>query len=110
MSITPQDGPSTVRFKVSPYVAFIMSGSDIVSEHGGGYDVTIGEEYRKKPNGGTWRLSGRALRDLAEFCEALAISEADGGNQSGARSLGKHRERALEAARDLLVLEGEVAR
>jgi hypothetical protein len=100
----------TTKFKVSPYVEYVMSGSDIINLDpdtlggpGGGYDPLIAEEYHRSPKKpkGTYVLTRNALLDLAEFCQALAISESQSENYSGARSLDKHAERAFAAAREL---------
>lgn len=100
----------TAAVKVSRFVAGVMSGSDIaVPESGSGYDPLIGHEYRRTGghNGGTYRLTAPALRDLAEFCDCLAIPEEQGGgmngtgNPSGARALRSLAEKCLKLSTDL---------
>jgi hypothetical protein len=97
---------STRRLRISPYVLYETSGSDISNSQAdppaGGYDVSIALELeRLGGKGGTIELSAPALRDLAEWCDALTISVSQGGNPAGARSLAALAEKALRLAAEL---------
>jgi hypothetical protein len=96
---------STARIKISAYVGFIASGSDISNpeaDPASGYDDGLVRELaRVGTRGGTVTLTSAGLRDLAEFCDALAVAEAQGGNPSGARALDGLGSRCLALAIDL---------
>jgi hypothetical protein len=91
---------NTASVRVSPAVAFVMSGSDISNPSArSGYDESIAAEFvRTGVNGGTYQLSAIALADLAEFCNDLAVAESNGGSPSTARALRLCRDNALAAA------------
>lgn len=99
---------ATTSFKVSRFIQDEMSGSAI-SDHdghmggqpGGGYDPLIAQEYNRPNNKDRFNLTANALRDLAEFLEAMTLVSAQNGNTAGARSCETHRARALAAAREL---------
>jgi len=79
---------AAAALRITPYQAFELSGSDISDpDSDSGYDPLIGAEYKRTGGSGTYRLTAPALRDLAEWCDALTISASQGGNPSGARSL-----------------------
>lgn len=101
----------TVSFKISPFIAFEASGSDISNPDAinSGYDLNLAHELARHPNGGTLHLTREGLLDLAEWldCMESANGGAGAGNFSGARSCATHAERARDLADSV---EWEVAR
>jgi hypothetical protein len=85
----PSVGPKLGKFKLSEFLWAEASGSDIMAEHGGGYDKLIGAELRRLGSkGGTMHLTKNAMLDLAEFFDAMELAIGQGGNPAGARSAG----------------------
>lgn len=91
------------KIKISPYIAFLASGSEIsqpgAALRGSGYDLDLARELaRVAGRGGIVDLSREGLLDLAEWLDAIGSAEGQSGNTSGATSCARLAERARTAA------------
>lgn len=94
---------TTGKIKISEYVAFIASGSDISNPDAkDGYQPALARElHRVGPKGGTITVDAEGAADLAEWAHDLSIAVAQEPNPSGARSLYGLSERARTVAHQL---------
>lgn len=92
------------KVRISRFVAFEASGSEIVNERTdyGGYDRRLGSELaRVGTRGGTIEVGRDGLLDLAEWCDALEIANSQSENYSGARALANLAEKCRALASEL---------
>lgn len=97
---------ATTALRISPYIAFEASGSDISNpnpERESGYSKLLAHELdRVGTRGGTIHIDAEALLDLAEWLDAIQIGNSDSGNTSGARSCERLAAKARALAKELV--------
>lgn len=92
---------NTAKIKISEFVGFEASGSDISNPDAkDGYQPALARELaRVGTDGGTIELDAEGFRDLAEWADAMVAPNAQSGNPSGARAMATLCERCLEQAK-----------